>query len=358
MSSLKITIIIPSLLSGGAEKQSVFLAKVLSLYYKVSFIVLKGNQVEAKFMDILKHSTVDIILLKGNLFKKSINIFLHLRKNHTDLIFSYLASGNFFNAVIGSISGVKYRLGGIRASELSSNKIAFERLFHNYFNTSTISNNFSAVDGLSKAGFRRDKFHVIHNAFDLKQAPILRERKMTINIISVGRFVTPKDYFTALLSIKNLLEQENIPPFVYNIVGYGVLESDIRYKVKELGLEKVVKLIIKPDNLEDYFKEADIYLSTSLFEGLSNSVMEALSFSLPVVATPVGDMEYLVKQDENGFLCEMKNPQDITSKLSVLIKDYELRKKMGLKSYEIIARNFSMGKFEKNYIEFINKLNN
>lgn len=49
--------------------------------------------------------------------------------------------------------------------------------------------------------------------------------------------------------------------------------------------------------------KADIYLSTSLFEGTSNSIMEAMNADLPIVATNVGDNGLLVKNEINGFLC-------------------------------------------------------
>ena len=358
MMKKKIAIIIQTLLSGGAEKQSVYLAKTLSEDFDVSLIILKGNSVERKFLEIIRNDSVKLIRLSGGLVKNMLSVYNIFRKEKIDITFSYLASGNFINGIIGSVSGVPYRVGGIRNAELSKKKLAVERWVHNHLLSKTVSNSFSAVEGLSKLGFNAKKFYVIHNAFELKEAGIIRNQQDTINILSVARFVPQKDYFTAIQAIKILIGwlKDSHHTFKYYLVGYGKQEQAIRDKVTELNLDEHIRIVIKPDNLDAYFKKADIFLSTSLFEGLSNSVMEALSFSLPVVATPAGDMEYLVKQDENGFLCEMKNPQDIASKLSVLINDYELRKKMGLKSYEIIAQIFSMDIFKQKYISFINNM--
>ena len=355
----KIVIITQTLLSGGAEKQSVYLAKVLSKNFQVYLIVLKGNSIEKKFLDIIKDENVEIIRLSGILFKNIIDTYKLFKKENIQIIFSYLASGNFINGIVGLIARVPNRIGGIRNAELSSKKLPFERLFHNYFLTKTISNSHSAVTGLSKLKFKERKFHVIHNAFELNQSFISRTENDEVNIISMARFVPQKDYFTALEAIKILSSKMKSlkNKFVYYLIGYGEMEQAIRDKVKELDLEGVVRIIIKPNNLVDYFKRADIFLSTSLFEGMSNSVMEAMSFSLPIIATPAGDMEYLVKEGENGYLCEMRNPVQIANKLLLIIQDFELRKKMGEKSYQIISENFTMDRFRNNYVTFIKNLN-
>ena len=69
-----------------------------------------------------------------------------------------------------------------------------------------------------------------------------------------------------------------------------------------LDLEKEVTILINPPNIHDILKSCDIYLSTSLFEGLSNSIMEAMSTGLPVIATDVGDNRYLLRMDTTGIL--------------------------------------------------------
>ena len=66
---------------------------------------------------------------------------------------------------------------------------------------------------------------------------------------------------------------------------------------------------------------ADLFLTTSIYEGMSNSVMEAMSFSLPIIATNAGDMKYLIEDNYNGFICPYKEPNIISNKLVELIND-------------------------------------
>src|SRR5664280_952701 len=83
--------------------------------------------------------------------------------------------------------------------------------------------------------------------------------------------------------------------FKYLIVGYGPLEKEIRHLAEELNLQKEVEILINPPNIPDILKTCNIYLSASLYEGLSNSIMEAMVAGLPVIATNVGDNCYLIK---------------------------------------------------------------
>ena len=350
--SINICIIIPTLYSGGAEKQSVFLAETLSKHYSTYLIVLHPEMIEDKFKERVKN--INVVKLEGGWIEKGLSLYKFLKTHKINYIFSYLLSGNFYNGIVGGLARIPYRIGGIRNAELAVKKILLEKILHNFFLHKTISNSYSAKHKLKLLGFKEKKFHIIHNAFELKTNIIERKNEGAIMLLSVARFVPQKDYFTALEAIKILNEKPGSikKSFQYLLIGYGELEQEIRTKVEELNLSEVVKIIINPKNLLDYFKQSDIFLSTSLFEGMSNSVMEALSYSLPIVTTNAGDMEYLVKDNHNGYLCEFKNPNQIAEKLELVITDSEKRTKMGLNSYKLLKDNFSLEIFEKKIFGF------
>jgi glycosyltransferase involved in cell wall biosynthesis len=348
-----ICIIIPTLYSGGAEKQSVFLAETLRKHFPTYLIVLHPEMIEEKFKEKIKN--INIVKLEGNYFKKGVSLYRFMKKHGINYIFSYLLSGNFYNGFIGGLTRVPHRIGGIRNAELAPKKILFEKILHNFLLHQTISNSYSAKHKLKLLGFKEEKFHIIHNAFELKTNIIERNNEGVVKILSVARFVPQKDYFTALEAIKILKGKLNLKtnPFQYLLIGYGQLEQEIRNKVEELELSDVVQIIINPENLFEYFKKSDIFLSTSLFEGMSNSVMEALSYSLPVVTTDAGDMEYLVRDGHNGYLCEFKNPNQIADNLEKIIVNSKKRATMGRNSYSLLKDNFSLEIFEKKYLDFI-----
>lgn len=102
-------------------------------------------------------------------------------------------------------------------------------------------------------------------------------------------------------------------------------------------------------------RNADIYISTSLFEGTSNSIMEALNWSLPVVATNVGDNDRLVINGENGYLLPVRDVDGFSASLNKLLDSIDLRNKMGVKSNQILRENYSMEVFEKRYLDLIER---
>lgn len=351
-----IAILIPSLLKGGAEKQSVFLANELSENNKVYLVILNDTWVDPSIYNVIDLRRVKVIFIKKGILNNIIQVYKLFKNEKINTVFSYLASANFINGFVGRLAKVQNRVGGIRNAQLSKKKLPFEKFFHNRLLSISISNSHSAVFELTQRGFDKNKFKVIHNAFNLTEKPIVRIENKNVNIVSLARFVSQKDYFTAIKSIELLLDLLSDYDFnvKYFIVGYGVLEQEIRNEIKRLHLDKFVEISINPKNVSDYYKLADIFLTTSLYEGMSNSVMEAMSFSLPIVTTKAGDAKFLVKNNINGYICPFKDSKVISEKLFEVVTNFNLRIHMGRNSYTLLKNNFSLQKFNKSYEDVLN----
>ncbi|MFC2089013.1 glycosyltransferase, partial [Calditrichota bacterium] len=263
---------------------------------------------------------------------------------------------NFIGGIIGRFSGVKASIGGIRSSIIDRKKVILNRLLHNYINKYTIFNNYSGVENLSRIGFKKNKCIVIPNAIEINKYPIKRNYSKVINILSVGRFHPAKDYYTSLMAIKIL--SKKLDHFKYYIIGYGYLEKEIRKLINDFGLTNFVTIKINPNNIGDFYIKSHIYLLTSIYEGLSNTIMEAMSYSLPIVATNVGDNNRLVKNGVNGFIEEVKDYNGISECLFKLITQYKNLEKFGNNSFKILKENYSFEQFQKRYFNFLKNLDN
>ena len=126
--------------------------------------------------------------------------------------------------------------------------------------------------------------------------------------------------------------------------------------MKKEGIEDITEMLINPDDIPDYLDRADIYLSTSLFEGTSNSIMEAMNANLPVIATDVGDNRYLVKDGVNGFMAEKKDVAALADHIRTLAQDRNLRLRFGENSKNLLREKYSMDTFRDRYIEIIKEL--
>lgn len=357
----KIIILINSLRTGGAEKQSIYLANTLSENFDVYFIIFYGDQIDATTYKALTLEANKQIKLNGNIINKIYRLYVILKSNKDAVIFSYLATTNFLNATIGIFAKTRFRIGGIRNSVIPFSKRIIQRFLHNNILTKSIFNSYDGMEKLCRQGFVKSKSLVIHNCIDVKETPRShKNNEAEVNIITVGRLVRQKDFFTALKAFEILLlyfkEKGSALKISFTIVGYGPLESKMRAYILEHKLTSNVRIVINPPNTREYLSRADIYLSTSLFEGLSNSIMEAMEYSLPVVATDVGDNNRLIIHGKSGFLTKVKGVEEIASRLLELIENNELRLRMGLNGYYHLKENFSVEKFKQRYQELIDNL--
>lgn len=344
-----IALLVSTLDSGGAEKQAVLLATQLCKKMSVELIVLYGDYTEYKRnIDLLANSTVRVHKLTGNLCSKTKAIKKILLECQTEVLLNYLTLPDFIGSYVGHSIGIRV-YNGIRNSRLPKWKIWMERWAHNHWATGTIFNCYSGAEYFGQLGFDNSKNIVISNCYPDIEAPIEREEKTVKTIITVGRFHPQKDYEALIKAVSKIGRKD----FRLCIVGYGELEEQIRGWVKEYGIEEITDIHIKPNNVPELEKNADIYLSTSLFEGTSNSIMEALNWSLPVVATNVGDNDHLVIDNENGFLTEIGDCNHLASAMADLLASPILRNKQGAMSNKNLRDNYSMEIFEERYTKLI-----
>jgi glycosyltransferase involved in cell wall biosynthesis len=351
---LKFFIFINHLKSGGAEKQSIYLTRALINHYDAELIVYDGDLYDERMLSLIEGIEDHVIWLKGNHLARLIFIYRLFTHQKNTAVISYLTRINFINAVIGLLAGVKLRIGGIRSSRIDPVKLIIQRILHNRLLTCSIFNNYSGLEYLKNKGFNPDKAFVIPNGILINREPILRQKKNELIILSVGRFIEAKDYKTAIDSIIDLKKSYN--NLKYIIVGHGHLEMTLKDYVNSLCCDNFIEFIINPVYINQYYEKADIFLSTSLYEGFCNAIMEALEFSLPVVATNVGDNSKLIKDGFNGFITPVKDINTISQKLFLLVENSDLRIQMGNKGYQLLKENYSIEKFTEKHISLINML--
>lgn len=353
---MNIVVLVKNLTSGGAEKQSILLAKSLRDDYIVHYLVFNAKYQDAKYLKILNENPkIKYHIFGGNILFRFVSFCKYLRKNNIRIIFSYLTAANLI-AVIGSkIAGVNFVFTGIRNAYLPPAKEYIDRVLTNKLATATVLNCYSGELHFKKNGFDESKLTVIPNCFEnIAEYKKKISNNEKIQIITVGRFVAQKDYATALKAIRQIYIQCN--NIYFRIVGFGELEAEIRSLIVQLELDNVVEISINPNNIADLLAESDIYLSTSLFEGTSNSIMEAMNADLPIVATNVGDNYKLIADNRNGYLTPIGNVDKIASSLLKLIKDRDLRLEFGMYSKNHLIESYSLNQFRKSYINLIESL--
>ena len=139
------------------------------------------------------------------------------------------------------------------------------------------------------------------------------------------------------------------------IVGTGPEETPIKEAVASLGLKESVTLAGLQQDLLQYYRAADIFILPSIAEGLSNSMLEAMSSGMAIMASRVGGAREAVKEGENGFLFDPFNRVEIKECLRRHIADKSLAVKMGERSREIAVKTYSMAKVTDELLAIYNE---
>lgn len=194
------------------------------------------------------------------------------------------------------------------------------------------------------------KIRVIGNPIN-QQAIVNTPREKIV--LTVGRLIETKhhDELIKLFVKINKLDWKLI------IVGGDALNQDNKQKleelVKSLNAQDRIILTGSQQDVASYYKRSAVFAFTSSSEGFPNVVGEALSFGLPVVSFDcIAGPSDMIQEGENGYLIELFDYKEFTSKLSLLMEDAVLREKMSSFAPTSILK-FDKNQIGQEYFEFI-----
>jgi glycosyltransferase involved in cell wall biosynthesis len=151
-------------------------------------------------------------------------------------------------------------------------------------------------------------------------------------LLVVGRISDQKQPFVALAAFQALIAED--PSWQLVFIGSGDLENDLTQTVQQSSYAENVHHIRRAGNISDWYERANLFLSTSKFEGSPNALIEAMAHGCPVIAfdCPTGPAE-LITHEENGLLLPL-GPQSTQAKrvstaLLKLAASDSLRQKIG-----------------------------
>ncbi len=112
------------------------------------------------------------------------------------------------------------------------------------------------------------------------------------------------------------------------IAGDGGERKKLEKKTRELGIEKSVKFLGWQKNLIDFYESADLYVSTSNFEGYGVSLLEAGFYGMPIVSTDVGIIGEVYKDNEGALVCPVGDGECLTRKIVEIRKFVDVRERI------------------------------
>lgn len=213
--------------------------------------------------------------------------------------------------------------------------------------TLTVAESFSTARYLVEhQKYRKDKVFLLPNGAD--KTVFFRDDSLRktmraqygfgpedVVFISVARLAEVKDPVTLLQSFRNVYRTNSHARLVY--VGEGLERAKLENFIRQSGLEKVVLLAGKQDDINAWLNMADVFMLSSVEESLPLSLLEALRVGLPCIVSKVGDMPLWVEHGKNGFVVK---PGDISlfSCFMTELLTGQKRNEMGEQSLKISQR--------------------
>ena len=364
---MNILLFIDSLASGGAQRQIVGLAKLLSdEKFKVS--VLYYYDIPFYIQDLETHGIHHELLSKGHSkTHRFFSLYKILKLKKPDLVISYLDTPNIFVSIC-KLLGLNFKL-IVSERNFSINKSQKVRLKFNLYRLAdkVVPNSYSQMEFIVKNyGFLRNKIQTITNFVDLNiftPASNKIKKNEVLNIIGIGRYIEQKNLLS-LVKAMRIVKDKHLPVkiswygnnFFQNGYPSAASAEFIRVSqlVKELGLEDCFILNGEIKDVQKLYRSSDLFILPSIFEGFPNVICEAMACGMPVLASNVCDNAVLVDNGVNGFLFSPDNSEQIANCISKFFElDLESQNRMRVKSREKAERICSSQIFVKKYIELI-----
>jgi glycosyltransferase involved in cell wall biosynthesis len=190
---------------------------------------------------------------------------------------------------------------------------------------------------------------VINNGINIQDIPPKRHNGdgETFVIGSAGRLFPVKDYSLMVEIAKVTLARESRIRF--QIAGDGPERPKLQGCIKRYGLNDTFKLKGHVDDMAAFYRELDLYLNTSIHEGIPISILEAMAQWLPIVAPNVGGLREILDDEVQGFLLEDRSPEVFAEKCILLYENRALRQRMSGAARKKVVQSFSIEQMAHQY---------
>lgn len=174
----------------------------------------------------------------------------------------------------------------------------------------------------------------------------------------IGRFTAVKNpmLFLDIASRVKEVFTGSAMPVHFVMIGEGELKADIKSHIEMHDLAEYVTLTGYVADMTGLYPAIDILLMTSDIEGIPMCILEAMSYSIPVLAPDVGGIPEIIRNAETGLLFPRRNAQECTRLLVNLIKSSNLLRDIGTSGNRYLKDKFSYARSINSHLDFYNRI--
>ncbi len=352
---MKVAHLIDALGWGGAQTLLLTFAKTAH-YFDVETVVIgvKPDASRSPLPEMLEKAGAQVVVFP---FTKIYDpravptIAEFLKKEHIDVIQTHLSHANIYGCMAGGIAHIP-RIATLHNTRArSQGRTGMRQSMEHYCLRNGATRVVAVGQNVAKAFsnvVKPDRIDVIPNAVtpgirlcneerQALRAELVEDPARPL-LVAVGRLTAQKGYEDMLNAFALAVKAH--PQAALAIIGAGELEAELKDQIHSLGLERNIYLIGPRSDVPRLLAASDIFLNSSLWEGLSIAMLEAMEAGLPVVATRVGDAEKLLSNG-NGLLVEANHVEAFAVALTRLLGNSDERSSMGRSARKFVDENYS-----------------
>lgn len=363
--SKKIFLFIDTLGPGGAQRQFVGLARLLK---ERGYDVKTATYYDHPFYKpLLDEANISYECFHVNSKMSLPRLIKSIKNFKADILISFQTDPNSLACVAAKVCGIR-----LIVSERNTHQSVplKDKIIFNLYRWAdyVVPNSYSEAKFINQTfPFLSKKTVAITNFVDLKKfhpaTNRQRQGRMTImTAASIKSSKNTKRYVEACIKAFNMGCDANIIWYGVNDRTTDVPENVIftdecLEMVKQSGFTDRIQLLPKRTDIENAYREADVFCLPSHFEGTPNVICEAMATGLPVIASNVCDNPNFVVEGENGWLFDQMDTDDMAKVLVDVSKaSSELLSSYGKKSREMVGMMCSEEVFVEKYIKLIEAL--
>lgn len=344
----KIVFVIPDMPGGGTERVVALLANEYSRRGIPTAILLFAGNERAYPLD----SRIEVVSVgapSGGSFLERLGRLRRMRRfyreNKNCQIWAFSAMGAVFSAVAAlgqrHFFLVSERNDPTRYEHRRIRDLCYRRADVVVCQTADAVKSFPA-------GIRK-KSVVIPNPLELREEPYAGEREK--RIVAVGRLNAQKNHKLLLRAFATFAKRHG--NYVLEIYGQGELEAELKALAAELGIDRSVIFKGFSTKVLADIRTASMFVLSSDYEGISNSMLEAMALGLPVIATdcPIGGSRMYIRDGENGLLVPVGDVSALAYAMGRLADEPALGERFGREAVKL-REDLTTAKIAERFLEW------
>jgi glycosyltransferase involved in cell wall biosynthesis len=348
--------------AGGVEKMISLFIRNSSAGFIHSLVVLKGPGPLSEEMGVLNVPALTLGITRPWHLWKFWKLCRIIRKEQPAILQCYLFHANIAGRIAGKLCGIRHIISGQR------NIDPWRKWYHTLIDRITaplaqavISNTRAGKDRLVEIEkIPEKKITVIPNCVEAPVIPgsfrrsevrkilgIPEDAFVILNIGSLAKKKGQEALINAFLIIADRYKKSHLV-----ICGSGPLRDTLLGKIMSSLYSQRIHLLDFRKNILELYLAADLFVLSSLWEGMPNVVLEAMAAGLPVLATNTGGIPEMIEDKKNGFIAPAATAEAVSEKLSFILENTHLLPAVGEKAVETVKEGFSVQKMVRSLENF------